>query len=539
MNLVFVVTRSIPPHTHERSMYLRAIRMLGRGNQTHFANHRGLEPHHKDFESLKPAQVPVTSSLSPRHAVAATLPATTDRQVSASRLQCWGWAGALFLLYAAFSLTQHHRLSTGGFDLGIFTQAVRSYAALGAPRSDIKGWDFNLYGDHFHPILVLLVPAYWVFPRPQTLLVAQAALLSWAVVPLICLAAKRLGKPAAHAVAVAYGLSFGVQGALAFDFHEVAFAAPLLAYGLTALVEGRWAQAAAWSAPLLLVKEEISLTAAAVGMILVLRGQRRMGLTLIAGSLLCFGLVVAYLIPTVNPQGIYPYLNNATDGGSLSSTLTFTERLTSMPLLLFTPTEKVTTLLLLSGLTCLLALFSPLSLIGLPTILIRFLSDSPTYWGTGFQYNLILMPILFAAALDAHPRVIASRYPIVRKLGRNAGAALLCAAAPLAPWQPLQNFLLHPVDSFSLSPHATTAHQLLKRIPDGSHVEATNHLSAQLAHRTRVFLWDTQGNADWVIYDLTDPSSPRAQLKDRVANHLANGYELSANSQDIVLLHRR
>jgi uncharacterized membrane protein len=471
--------------------------------------------------------------------VAATLPATTDRKFHASRLQCWGWSGALFLLYAAFSLAQHHRLGTGGYDLGIFTQAVRSYAEFGAPRSDIKGWSFNLYGDHFHPILVLLVPAYWLCPRPQTLLVAQAALLAWAVVPLTRLAAKRLGKPSAHAVAAAYGLSFGVQSALAFNFHEVAFAAPLLAYGLTALIEGRWTQAAAWSAPLLLVKEEISLTVAAVGMILVLRGQRRLGLTLIGGSLLCFGLVVGFLIPTVNPQGIYPYLNNATDGGSLSSALTLTERLTSMPRLLFTPTEKVTTLLLLSGLTCLLALFSTLSLIGLPTILIRFLSDSPFYWGTGFHYNLILMPILFAAALDAHPRVITSRYPIAKKLGQNAGAALLCAAAPLAPWQPLQNFLLHPVDAFSLSPHASTAHQLLNRIPDGSQVEATNHLSAQLAHRTRVFLWDPDRNADWVIYDLTDPSSPRDQLQARLAKHLANGYELSANSQDIVLLHRR
>lgn len=482
----------------------------------------------------------MTSSLSPHQMAAETLPTATARREPVSRAQCWGWAGALFVLYAAFSLAQHHRLGTGGFDLGIFTQAVRSYAAFGAPRSDIKGWGFNLFGDHFHPILVLLVPAYWVWPRPQTLLLAQAALLSWAVVPLARLAAKRLGKPAAHAAAAAYGLSFGVQSALAFEFHEVAFAAPLLSYGLTALIEGRWTQAAAWSAPLLLVKEEVSLTAAAVGVVLALRGQRQLGLMLIAGSLLCFALVVGFLIPAVNPQGIYPYLNSAADGGSLSSTLSFTERLTGMPQLLFTPTEKLTTLLLLSGMTCFAALFSPLSLIGLPTIFIRFLSDSPNYWGTGFQYNLILMPILFAAALDAQPRLTVSRYAAVRTLGLNLGAALLCAAAPFAPAQPLQNFLLHPVHAFSLSPHASTAHQLLDRIPDGSDVEATNHLSAQLAHRTRVFLWPyTDRQADWIIYDLTDPSLQRDQLQSRLANRLANGYEKLANSQDIVLLRRR
>uniref|UniRef100_UPI001F443168 DUF2079 domain-containing protein n=1 Tax=Streptomyces sp. NRRL F-2664 TaxID=1463842 RepID=UPI001F443168 len=122
----------------------------------------------------------------------------------------------------------------------------------------------------------------------------------------------------------------------------------------------------------------------------------------------------------------------------------------------------------------------------------------------------------------------------------QANGTDITQSSSVAPGQPLQNFLLHPVNAFSISPHANTAHQLLDRIPDGSDVEATNHLSPQLAHRTRVFLWPyTDRQADWIIYDLTDPSLSREQLESRLANRLASEYDQIANSQGIVLLRRR
>src|SRR5262245_7178224 len=72
------------------------------------------------------------------------------------------WPIGFFLLYFTFSLLRHHELLTGGFDLGIFDQAVRSYAGFHGPIADIKGVGFNLFGDHVHPIIALLVPFYWL-----------------------------------------------------------------------------------------------------------------------------------------------------------------------------------------------------------------------------------------------------------------------------------------------------------------------------------------------------------------------------------------
>ena len=50
-----------------------------------------------------------------------------------------------------------------------------------------------------------------------------------------------------------------------FDFHEIAFAVPLLAFSLSALVRGRIRAAVAWALPLVFVKEDQGFTVAAIG----------------------------------------------------------------------------------------------------------------------------------------------------------------------------------------------------------------------------------------------------------------------------------
>lgn len=87
-------------------------------------------------------------------------------------------------------------------------------------------------------MLALLAPFYRLWPTARTLLVAQAALIAVSVLPLTAWARRALGSQAAVAVGLCYGLSWGIASAVGFDFHEVAFAVPLLACSLAALGEG-------------------------------------------------------------------------------------------------------------------------------------------------------------------------------------------------------------------------------------------------------------------------------------------------------------
>ena len=79
---------------------------------------------------------------------------------------------------------------------------------------------------------------------PETLLVAQAAFAASSVVPVTRVARSITGQRAGLLVGLAYAGSYGLQSMVGFDFHEVALAVPLLAFGLEAYLGGRYTRAA-------------------------------------------------------------------------------------------------------------------------------------------------------------------------------------------------------------------------------------------------------------------------------------------------------
>ena len=437
-------------------------------------------------------------------------------------------AAILFPIYAAMSLIQNRAFGTGGFDLGIFDQAVRSYAHFHAPIVELKGVDYDLLGDHFSPALAVLAPLYWIRPRPTTLLVAQAALVAISLLPIHRLALKRLGRAGALALAVAYGLSFGVQTAIAFDFHEVALAAPLFAFGLVALVEQRWRASLAWLLPLLLVREEMGVYLAVIGLILFLRGQRKMGLWLGVGGLLAAVLVVKVIIPHFNPGHANPYL------GFYPST----SSLWTAPLHLVDAKEKIKTIVLVAGVTGLLALRSPLMLLTLVNLTSRFLADNPLYWNSfAWAYGLVLMPIAFVGYLDAYPRWQESRVAAVRWYTRWSPAVLLALALALIPRLPMITYLVHAPQHLQLSTRQHTAYKLMAEIPDGARVDATNHLAPHLTNRCDVVQWPfTQEDTPWVIVDTQADDYVSTTEQSHVAQLLGRGYLVVADQDGYLLL---
>jgi len=78
------------------------------------------------------------------------------------------------LCYSTYALIRHAVFRSAGYDLGIFDQAVRNYAHFHLPYSPLKGVSFNLLGDHFHPLLMVFAPLYWIWDDPRMLLVGQA-----------------------------------------------------------------------------------------------------------------------------------------------------------------------------------------------------------------------------------------------------------------------------------------------------------------------------------------------------------------------------
>lgn len=347
--------------------------------------------------------------------------------------------GAIYSLYSWFQW-RHYVIPS--WDLGIFSQLAQNYATLQFPPIvHIKGDGFNLWGDHFHPILLILGPIYAIFPHPSTLLYVQNALIALSIFLVARFAQKIIGNLWGLLLALAYALSFGIQQAVAVQFHEVAFALPFLALSLGHLVLSRTEQnpdfhlmrAALWILPLAFVKEDLGFTVAVVGALAVWRsgwlsvasailfpslsgavpgwGMRIRSLARSLSSrpavLAGFGtagaglsislLAVWWILPAFNTAGTFDYGDRLDIAGALA------DPLQSLGLM-FYPWEKTASwgLLLLAGV--LLWVASPLALVALPTLAWRFLSTQEGYWESTWHYSLVLMPVIFLALLDVLAR---------------------------------------------------------------------------------------------------------------------------------------
>src|SRR6201994_1424674 len=485
----------------------------------------------------------------------------------------WLIAALVGAVYLALAVFKYLQLSPSSWDLGIFTEQVKQYAHLHAPVADVRGAGFNLLGDHFSPIVALIAPFFLIAPSPITLLVAQAALTAVSVVPVAWVAAKKRGRRAGAAIGLAYGLSWGLQQMIDFDFHEIAFAVPLLAFSLAALVRGRYRSTVLWALPLVFVKEDQGFTVAAIGVVMIataLWQARRPGratssrAAMLGGQfLLVWGmawsvLAIAVIIPHFNPAHHYQYWN---DGGTLSPGGHFSAGGSIAQFFTAWPTKLQTTLLLLLP-TAFIALWSPLALIALPSILLRFLATTPNFWGTQYHYNATAMTILFLAAVDGIARVRdANQQPSVSETAETAGTgataagprrtwraavhttierhgavAMVAIAAALAFQFPLSN--LWQPSTYPLRAHVADARAPMARVPDGATVTTTLDLLAPLAARTDTFWIGNSANPDteYIVFDGTDSgySPGPANIPAFVASqHRGRHYQVIYDTGDI------
>ncbi|WP_343318909.1 DUF2079 domain-containing protein [Arthrobacter sp. TMP15] len=393
-------------------------------------------------------------------------------------------------VYSIFSWLQWRSFTIRSWDLGIFTQLAKSYANFSPPIVSLKGEGYNLLGDHFHPLLVLLAPVYRLFPSAYTLLVIQNVLLALSVLIVCHYAIKRLGKLPGVCIGIGYALSWGLASAVDSQFHEVAFAVPLLALSLVALLDERWRSVWIWASLLVFVKEDLGLTVFVIGLVMAWRARTAAGLWLSLWGVAWFVLATKVILPAMNPGDQWAYQSQLNINGLLRD-----------PGSLFHP-DKVTTVLLLLLITAGLALLSPLILIVLPTLAWRFLSDLPVYWGQEWQYSAVLMPIVFCAAIDA-----LSRRKLLNsiRLRQLAGISILLVSIVLTS-QYAFGKLAHPDKNFPLTT-AASSQRALAAVPDGVSVETDISLMSYLTDRTEVYWIGNKNPApDYVLIDVSGRS---------------------------------
>ena len=486
--------------------------------------------------------------------------AGTGGGVRRSRLLLSAMIAVSALLYAAYSLMRLRAFRAGSYDLVIFDQAVRSYSRFDLPVAMVKGVHndfgpgFSVLGDHFSPVLALLAPLYWIHDGPETLLVAQAVLFALAIRPVWRYAERRLGAGGAYCAAGAYALSWPIAEALAFDFHEVAFAPLLSALLVERHDAGRRVQAAAAACALLLVKEDMGLQLAGFGLYLLTRpderdgdrrgprdllprGDRRAGLAYVVVGLVATWVSSRVLIAAFGGDNGYYWAYTALGPDVPHAAVHALTRPWDVAAVLADPPQKIVTLALVALPLLLLPLASPLTLTAAPLLAERMLASRfGNWWQPHYHYNAFVIAVLVLAAVDGAARLRGRlRVPPVLPMAGVLAATLACL--PFFAYRQVADPAL-----WRQNERARAAAAAAATVPDGALVEAANGVGPALTSRARVLLWDERSRgAPWVVAHvgrLEFPFPSVAEQRRRVADLEAAGYRRVFRRDGYIVLHR-
>jgi uncharacterized membrane protein len=493
----------------------------------------------------------VTAAASPvaraRGETATSEPGPSSR---AKRIE-YGYVSILVLIafafYLVYSLSRYYTYLTAGYDLGIFDQAVRAYAHFRAPIVPLKGASYNVLGDHFHPIIALIAPLYWIWDNPCMLLIVQSALIAGSIYVVYRFTRRRTTAPMALLVSAAYSVGWAIQAMIDFDFHEVAFGVPLVALAIDALDRRADRALLIYCGLLLLVREDMGALLVMFGIIRFLTGRRTEprsslwpGLTLIAVGLVGYFIATDVLIPHFAPNGKFNYWSYQALGPNLPSALgDIVIRPWHAAHVFFTPWVKTQTMLYLFVPLLFLPLRSRYALVALPLLAERFFNSRDQIWTTHYHYNAMPWIVLVLAAVDGAARL--------RILDWRPSRYTLAAWLVVVPvWMVQYDTVTpHPIDRmlhgnvFARSPAEKAEQTVTSMVPRNVCVAVDDRLAPHLTDRDYVTLADAQyGQADFVevnfaYSDVGNFGPSPAYVYSHV---IADGYRVIFNERGVLLL---
>jgi len=452
---------------------------------------------------------------------------------------------AYIALFGTLSIRRHQNLRTNALDLGYTTQAVwntlhgrpfRFSAYLDAAFAlDIPIQDFQqpdvLLGYHVEPILAPISLFYLIHDGPETLLWLQTVALALGAIPVYLLARKKLALRTAPAatrwipvVFVAlYLLSPSVQAANLSDFHAVALSPVLLLTAFYSLETGRPWGFVAFAFLAAMTKEETGLLVAMMGLwAAIVRRRRVLGLGVAAAgagwSLLSFAVIMPHFSGLQNPAFLVRYGQFGDSANEIVRNL-FRRPLVFVNWLLRPGVVRYLRDLWLSSGG--LAILYPLALLmAAPSLAINTFSSYDWMWSGGGHYSVTIVPFLMIAAIYGVAWV--AQKAADWRIGRLNPAARLSLASFLLAGLGLAVALVHhyqngispPSRRFVLEPpseHANRAEPFIEKInglPPDVPVSVGSNLYPHVAHRERVYLFPTVSDAQFVLLDVTGPTSP-------------------------------
>ena len=467
---------------------------------------------------------------------------------------------ALTCLLAAWVVTfsvlvvrRHHGFWDIDFDMGIHDQSVW-LLAHGRGFLTVRG--LQVFGHHATPAYFLLVPAYWLGAGPDFLNVFQVVVLGLGAIPLYLLARERHLPPWAAAVLGAVLLLHPVAQFYTWElFHpEVVAITPLLCAYLC--VQRRsWRWFAFWCVLAVSWKEDVALAVAVLGLLVALKGNRRVGVATLAVSLVWFLLWTVVLFPAINGGQVQSENLYQTVGGDAGGIVqTFVTDPGEILSRVFGSESGDFAWHLALPFGLLAPLFAPLVLlIGLPQYLLDVISDASFTRAYTFHYGALPLAALAIATVEGiafvsrrFGKTVAFVAPFV-VLGTAVFGSLAWGLSPVGAdyesgfWPPTND------------PRIESKRAAVALVPDDAVVSAVYGLAPQLSHRPEIYTfpnpWESKNfgiggkprrnpsRVEWLVIDQTVLGPPDVVLLSEILR--GDDFRIVFERDDLLVARRR
>ena len=385
-----------------------------------------------------------------------------------------------YVIYFSYTTVQIHRgIGTSAYDFGLYDQGIWLLSQGKTPFVTLMGR--NLFGDHTSFILLILVPLMWVFSTTSILFVVQTVVIASGAIPVYAFARKQLESDALGCMfACTYLLYPTVSWTNVENFHPDSFLGVFIAVALWAALSRKWRWYVGAVLLALLVKEDVVLVVAPIGVWVALRRNLRIGIATVVGSivaaLICFLVVIRDLTGTAFRNswripfgGVDGLVKTAfTSPGKLLRYLTSDGRVTYLMQILL-PTGGM------------FVIAPSVALVGSVVLFANIVSTFYYQHQIHYHYSLVIAPILVFGNVYAIARLGKS---VRRKASLVIGVASIVSALVLAPLPFARNQIQRFPPS---SPAVAAAHELFAQIPSDAVISVFHPLTAQLARRERIY----------------------------------------------------
>lgn len=385
------------------------------------------------------------------------------------------WVLLLSVLYGLLSVLRHIHFQSGGFDLGIYDQAVWQYSHFLFPYNTIK--ERFILGDHFTLTLPLLTPLYWIWDNVKILLIFQSIWISFSAIAVYLVTKIRKFSPfVCFSIAFLYSLFYGIQFAIFFDFHPIVLGIGLLAWLIYFLESKKKKLFFITLALALLTQEDMGFALAGLGFIYFLKSYYRKVAIFFIVLGICSSLIATKIVGFFSP-------------GGFEYTPHISSNLLQIVKDLFNDPQKIQTWFYTLSSFSFLPVFSLGAVAAIVSNLAQFFVTGPEFsrmWSPFTHHRAILSIFLLLGTLET--------LELIKRLNKkyiNLSLVVFLLLLSALFQQFAFHFPLNKLSKFDYwksQPWMSDNEKLLKEIPSGASIAAAQNIVPHLSQRKEIYL---------------------------------------------------